>query len=196
MMSAEAERARDRRDRIFRAVLIAVLALLALAGLWAADRYHWEAPRVERRTLPKAIEGMDDSRIRELMQPDRVATADPELALGTLVGDTRFRLNYATGRAIVMRPLHGVEEWIVPESFVHNGQRFRVVALDSFALLNAPTVTTVSFPASLEFTNYAARFCSDRLTQLVHRQPDGSERLIRPPESFKLNEQEDPAPAP
>ncbi|MBQ9693171.1 MAG: hypothetical protein IJV69_00225, partial [Kiritimatiellae bacterium] len=54
---------------------------------------------------------------------------DPDTVLGIAIGDTRFRLNYTNGHAIVTRPVFGVEEWIIPAHFTYQGIPFTVTAL-------------------------------------------------------------------
>ena len=50
-------------------------------------------------------------------------------------------------------------------------------ALDTFALLHAEGVQTLSLPPSLHYTNAAENFPPKSLRTLAMRQPDGSERV-------------------
>ena len=100
---------------------------------------------------------------------------DPDTVLGIPIGDTRFRLNYANGHAIVTRPLFGVEEWIIPAHFTYQGIHFTVTALDTFAVLNATHAHTISLPPTIEHLNGAPELAGDPLNCLILRRADGSE---------------------
>lgn len=100
---------------------------------------------------------------------------DPDTVLGIAIGDTRFRLNYTNGHAIVTRPVFGVEEWIIPAHFTYQGIPFTVTALDAFAILNAPHAHTISLPPTLEYFNGAPELAGEVLKHLIVRRADGSE---------------------
>lgn len=106
---------------------------------------------------------------------------DPDLVLGVAIGDTRYRFNYAKSFAVVMRPLFGVTDWVVPEEVIYLGQRFRVTALDPFALMNATTVEQARFPRSLRWLNGAPALATQRLKRLVLEGRSGEEQVFLPP---------------
>jgi hypothetical protein len=105
----------------------------------------------------------------------RTNNIDPDTVLGIPIGDTRFRLNYTNGHAIVTRPLFGVEEWIVPAHFTYQGMNFTVTALDTFAVLNATHAHTISLPPTIEHLNGAPELAGEALKCLILRREDGSE---------------------
>ncbi|MEG1553038.1 MAG: hypothetical protein RR982_06840 [Kiritimatiellia bacterium] len=117
---------------------------------------------------------MRDYARRRAHPPTQLAEFDPDLVLGIPIGDTRFRLNWHNHHAIVMRPLMKVEEWVIPESFVYQGTTFTVTALDTFALLNAPTVRYVSLPPSIVYMNDAQTLMEASVT-LVTRPKKSAE---------------------
>jgi hypothetical protein len=106
---------------------------------------------------------------------------DPNTILGIAIGDTRFRLNYTNGHAIVTRPIFGVEEWIIPAHFEYQGTRFTVTALDPFAFLHATTAHTISVPSTIEYFNGAPDLANDCLRHLYYRREDGSQDYVAYP---------------
>ena len=158
----------ERRDRLFlRWFMGALLAFLAAYA--AADALAFIPSRFSVRHYAK--------KASRFHLPDVYDDYDPDLVLGIAIGDTRYRFNYATRHAIVTRPLFGVTDWVVPETVELRGERFDVTALDTFALLHAEGVQTLSLPPSLHYTNAAENFPPKSLRTLAMRQPDGSERV-------------------
>lgn len=179
--------ARERRDRAVRRLLLGGLGVL-LAGYLCADAAG---------VLPGAVSVRAHTRRRTRIDlPDRYEEYDPDLALGIAVGDTRFRLNHAKGRAIVTRPVFGVADWVIPSAFEWQGRTFTVTALDPFALLNAQGVRAVSLPPTLRHTNQAERFPPESLRRLTLRRADGAERVFAPPFPIPLLPEPQEAPQP
>lgn len=163
----------ERRDRVMRWLLFGVLGGL-LAVYFCADVAGWVPPvysvreRSRKLFLPSAI-------------GERYDNFDPDLCLGVAIGETRYRLNYANGHAIVTRPLFGVTEWEIPERFTFQGQDFTVTALDPFALLNAVGVRTLSLPATLNWLNGATALATKDLQTITLRQEAQAPRTFYPP---------------
>lgn len=163
------ERARARRDRIACWVLGGG-SLAVFLAYFVADLAGM-VPRELSVTWRSGLRGSSalSGRYEEL---------DPDLFLGVAIGDSRYRLNYATGHAIVTRPRFGIADWVVPERVTYQGQTFTVTALDSFALLYAIGVRTISLPPTLRYTNGAEGMVCAELRTLAVRLPDGSERVF------------------
>ncbi len=176
--------AHERRDRIVRRCVWGTLALL-LGIYFCADTLY---------LLPEAVSIRAHTGNRNRIHiPDRYEEFDPDLVLGIAIGDTRFRLNHAHGRAIVTRPIFGVTHWVIPSTFDYQGRTFTVTALDPFALLNAQGVRTLSLPPTLRHTNEAENFPAETLETITLRLPDGAERILSPPfPSPLLPEQQEP----
>lgn len=157
---------RARRDRfmvrLFAWLLVPVIALYIIidcAGLVPA-------------TVSVRIRSEHKSRTELAVEVD---DTDPDTVLGVAIGDTRFRLNYVNGHAIVTRPIHGVEEWIIPSHFDYQGTHFTVTALEAFALLHATHARVISLPPTLNYLNGAAELSNETLQHLYWRHADGSE---------------------
>ena len=166
------ELAREKRDRLFRRLLLWSLIPLAL-GYLIADGVG---------LLPAEISVRIRNNNRNAVDPDYLGEgADPNMVLGIAIGDTRFRLNYGNGHAVVTRPVFGVEEWIIPAHFDYQGTHFTVVALDPFAFLYATHAHTISLPPTLEHDNGAPELNAACLRHLYLRKQDGSAQHITYP---------------
>ncbi len=134
------------RDKIFLWALLLSIGSVVFAYS-VMDFLGWIPPRYSVTAYTRA------KRTPRILPGD---PGDPDLVLGVLIGDTRFRLNWGAHWAMVTRPgSHMLETWIIPERFEYKGETFVVTALDSFALLNAPSVKFVSLPRTLEYMNEA-----------------------------------------
>ncbi len=166
------------RDRVF-LITIVVVFLTAAAGYVVLDLCGW---------LPDRFSAMWHSRQRrEPKVPDTVLLYDPNLVLGVAIGDTRYRFNYKEHFALIMRPLFGVEDWVIPDHVEYLGETYTVTALDSFALLHATTVKTVRLPKSLLFFNEATDIASDTIETISVELPQGG-TYTRPRTAFSIAE--------
>lgn len=169
MRDLEAQRAR--RDRIALRLFLGTLVLV-LSVYFTADALGW----IPARCSFRAYRGRGDGSISE-----RYETFDPDLTLGIAIGETRYRFNYVTHHAIVTRPLFGVTRWRIPETVVYDGETFTVTALDTFAFLNATTVTSAELPATLQYLNNSAQFAGERMAAITLHRPDGTSDTFFPP---------------
>jgi hypothetical protein len=146
-------------------------SLLPLAILYfVADGLAW---------IPAPISVRIRNDRRNYVNPDYLGEGlDPDLVLGVAIGDTRFRLNYGNGHAIVTRPVMGVTEWIIPAHFTYRDTAFTVVALDPFALLYATEAHTISLPHTLIYDNGAPELANTCLKRLTWRTAEGDTREI------------------
>ncbi len=155
---------RERRDRLVTRCFLWLL-LPFTAAYFVADGMGFLPAAVSVR-----IRSERKSRADLFVKGD---DSDPDTVLGIAIGDTRFRLNYTNAHAIVTRPLHGVEEWVIPSHFTYQGITFTVTALDSFALLHATQAHTISLPPTLLHLNDAPSLANDVLKHLYLRRPNG-----------------------
>ena len=165
------EQAQARRDRWMRWIFGSCI-IIFLGGYFSADVIGWLPERisVRKRSLRHSASNIGE----------RYDTFDPDLCLGIAIGNTRYRLNYATSHAIVTIPLFGVRVWDIPEFFEFQGQRFVVTALDPFAFLNAGGVEQITLPFTLQWLNQAHTLTCPELKQLNIRQADGQCQVFEP----------------
>lgn len=167
MNREQQELARAKRDRV--ALRLLLWSLLPFAILYFVADYA--------ELLPAQVSVRIRNENRNYVDPDYLGEgADPDMVLGIAIGDTRFRLNYGNGHAIVTRPVFGVEEWIIPAHFDYRGTHFTVVALDPFALLYATHAHTISLPHTLQHDNGAPELNAECLKHLYFRNADGTSR--------------------
>jgi hypothetical protein len=163
------EIARAKRDKWVARILLWSLIPFTIA-YFVADGLAW---------LPAPISVRIRNDRRNAVDPDYIGDGlDPDLVLGIAIGDTRFRLNYGNGHAIVTRPIMGVTDWVIPAHFTHQGTAFTVVALDPFAMLYATNARAISLPHTLIYDNDAPALANACLERLILRAADGTERLV------------------
>lgn len=180
------EQQRARRDRLARRLFFGG-SILFFGTYFLADAFGLLPDRYSFR--------YHAARVGRVSISDRYETFDPDLALGVAIGDTRYRFNYATHHAIVTRPLFGVENWVIPETVVYRDETFVVAALDTFAFLNATTVTRVELPKTLTYLNNSAQFAGEKITEILLHRPDGSSTRFLPPfDSLHLPGDLEPSP--
>ncbi len=143
---------REQRDKLFtRILLCGLIGALALYAL--CDVVQIVPAPISVREQTQKRWRMAWKRLEEYRPGDEV---DPDLVLGVLIGDTRFRLNWGEHWAMVMRPGdHTLETWVIPERFTYKGEIFLVNSVHSFALLNAPAVKFLSLPRTIVEMNEA-----------------------------------------
>ncbi len=177
---------RARRDRLLGIALFGGLAVL-LGCYWVADAVALVPEKFSvryRRLLRRETRSTSAELALKsggVLLDTRYEDYDPDLMLGVAIGDTRFRLNHAKHRALVTRPIFGIKDWVIPAQVQYQGATYTVTALDTFALLNASGVETLSLPASLEHINQADAFPPASLRVVTHRQADGSVRTYTAP---------------
>lgn len=163
---------RAKRDRLARRIFFGG-SLLIFGTYFLADAFGLLPDRYSFR--------YHTARVGRVSISDRYENFDPDLALGVAIGDTRYRFNYATHHAIVTRPLFGVENWVIPETVVYRDETYTVTAFDTFAFLNATTVTRVELPKTLVYLNDSAQFAGKRIKEVILHHADGTSKRFLPP---------------